>query len=138
MISGDVGSLCALTGDRDHDCHRDCGPSWPWCALSHWDARLEDARHTQASWTTSVSSVRVSSPSRLARTSTDKWPSKCAEVKNGDSSSCTKACLSASGSSPRAGPRDQSSAPGLQARVGLDQLPPAVQLDQRPVGAGVL
>lgn len=46
-------------------------------------ARRADARESHASWTISASSVRVSSPTRLARRSTDGWPSKCGVVKNG-------------------------------------------------------
>ncbi len=38
----------------------------------------------------------MSSPIRLARSSTDGWPSKCGVVKNGDAWSWTSACLSAS------------------------------------------
>lgn len=53
-----------------------------------------DARLSQASWTTSVSSCRVSSPIRLPRTSTNWWPSKCGVVKNGVASSWTSASLS--------------------------------------------
>ena len=41
----------------------------------------------------------LSSPIRLARSSTDRWPSKCGVVKNGESS-CTSACLSARRTDP--------------------------------------
>jgi len=67
--------------------------SW---VLSQAAARAAEARASQASWITSVSSCTVSSPIRLPRTSTDGWPSKCPVVKNGDASSWTRACLSAS------------------------------------------
>jgi uncharacterized membrane protein len=64
--------------------------------LSQAAARAGDARVSHASWTTSASSASVSPPIRLARMSTDGWPSKCGVVKNGESSSWTSACLSAS------------------------------------------
>jgi 8-oxo-dGTP pyrophosphatase MutT (NUDIX family) len=54
------------------------------CALSQAAALAGDARESQASWITSVSSCTVSSPIRLPRTSTDGWASKCGVVKNGD------------------------------------------------------
>jgi len=54
------------------------------------------ARASQASCTSSVSSWIVSSPSRLARTSTEGCPSKCGVVKNGVAWSWTRACLSSS------------------------------------------
>ncbi len=41
------------------------------CALSQAVARRADARDSHASWTTSASSSRVSSPIRLARSNTD-------------------------------------------------------------------
>lgn len=43
--------------------------SWP---ASQVVARRLDARDNQASWTTSANSARLSSPSRLARTSTER------------------------------------------------------------------
>ena len=51
---------------------------------SHAWARRDEARESQASWTTSTSSSRSSSPSRLARMRTDKWPSKCVVVNQGE------------------------------------------------------
>src|SRR5271165_4775006 len=57
-------------------------------------ALADDARLSQASCTTSASSCTLSSPIRLARISTDGWPSKCGVVKNGEPSSWTSACLS--------------------------------------------
>ena len=54
------------------------------CALSQAAALVGEARASQASWITSVNSGKASSPIRLARTSTDGWPSKCGVVKNGD------------------------------------------------------
>ncbi len=61
-------------------------------------ARRGEARDSQASWITSASSWRVISPRRLARTSTDRCPSKWAVVKNGESGSWTSAALSSSDS----------------------------------------
>jgi hypothetical protein len=59
-------------------------------------ARLADARDSHASWTSSASSSRVTSPMRDARSSTDGWPSKCGVVKYGVSGSSTIAILSPS------------------------------------------
>ncbi len=53
-----------------------------------------DAWVSHASCTTSASARRVSSPIRLARSSTEPWPSKCRVVKNGDAGSWTSACFS--------------------------------------------
>ncbi|MGH3288787.1 MAG: hypothetical protein ACRDPD_29610 [Streptosporangiaceae bacterium] len=53
-------------------------------ALSQAAARADEARASQASWMTSVSSMTVSSPIRLPRIRTDGCPSKCGVVKNGD------------------------------------------------------
>jgi demethylmenaquinone methyltransferase/2-methoxy-6-polyprenyl-1,4-benzoquinol methylase len=57
------------------------------CTFNQAAARRVDARDSHASWISSASSLRVSSPIRLARSRTDGWPSKCAVVKNGDVSS---------------------------------------------------
>ena len=51
---------------------QDLGPAvQSKCSESHALPRAAEARASQASWTTSASSSRVSSPIRLARTSTD-------------------------------------------------------------------
>ena len=69
------------------DGHRRLVASGQGPSLSQAVARRGDAWDSQASWTISVSSCRVSSPTRLARNSTDGCPSKCDVVKNGDISS---------------------------------------------------
>ena len=46
----------------------------------------------------SRTSLTATSVSRLARTNTDGWPSKCGVVKNGDDGSWVSASLSASDS----------------------------------------
>src|SRR5579875_915016 len=78
----------------------------------------------------SVSSCSVSSPIRLARTSTDGWPSKCGVVKNGDDSSWTSACLSDSDGTQNTitsgyrSPVSGSVASGRGVRKNTNDLPP--------------
>ncbi|GAA4053598.1 hypothetical protein GCM10022214_00100 [Actinomadura miaoliensis] len=49
--------------------------------MSQAAARRAEARDNHAPGTISARSFRVSSPIRLARSSTDRWPSKCTVVK---------------------------------------------------------
>jgi hypothetical protein len=103
--------------------------AYRWAA-SQSAARLRDARDSHASWITSVSSARLSSPTRLARSSTDKCPLKCGVVKNGDSSSWTIACLSASDSTQNTitsgyrSPVPGSTASGRGVRKKMNDFPP--------------
>ena len=53
------------------------------CSASHLRAAVGEARASQASYTISASSSRLSSPIREARSRTDRWPSKWGVVKYG-------------------------------------------------------
>ena len=93
---GGTGQLSGAVDSAAEYVERPSRHNWMRCALSQAAPLVGDARHSQASVMTSASSLTVSSPSRLARSSTDGCPSKCAVVKNGAASSWIIDCLSAS------------------------------------------
>ena len=78
---------------------------WPWQKGRQQQATLRarrcDARDNHASAMSSASSVRLISPRRPARTSTEGWPSKWSVVKNGEAGSWVRLSLSASESTHR-------------------------------------